>query len=77
MATVIRSGYPLPTAGVAVEMKHSIMSERACGYYRFLSSDLRIERQRREQDLHPSPAVQRLRELARQREQQRGQTMRL
>jgi uncharacterized protein (DUF433 family) len=30
-----------------------------------------LERQRQEQDLHPSPAVQRLRELARQREQQR------
>jgi len=35
--------------------------------------DEEIERQRREQDLHPSPAVQRLRELARQREQQRNQ----
>jgi uncharacterized protein (DUF433 family) len=29
-----------------------------------------LKRQRQEQDLHPSPAVQRLRELARQREQQ-------
>ena len=29
-----------------------------------------IERQRREQQLHPSPAVQRLRELARQRDEQ-------
>lgn len=28
-----------------------------------------LEQQRREQDLHPSPAVQRLRELARQRKQ--------
>ena len=31
--------------------------------------DEEIARQRREQDLHPSPAVQRLREIARQREQ--------
>jgi uncharacterized protein (DUF433 family) len=30
-----------------------------------------VERQRQEQDRHPSPAVQRLRELSRQREQQR------
>jgi len=30
-----------------------------------------VERQRQEQDRHPSPAVQRLRELACQREQQR------
>ena len=30
-----------------------------------------VERQRQEQDQHPSPAVQRLRELARQHEQQR------
>ena len=30
-----------------------------------------VERQRQEQDQYPSPAVQRLRELARQREQQR------
>ena len=30
-----------------------------------------VERQRQEQDRHPSPAVQRLCELARQREQQR------
>ncbi len=37
------------------------------------SVDEEIERQRREQDLHPTPAVQRLRELARQREQQRSQ----
>jgi hypothetical protein len=29
-----------------------------------------VERQRQEQDRHPSPAVQRLRELARQHEQQ-------
>jgi len=35
------------------------------------SVDEEIEHQRREQDLHPSPAVQRLRELARQRDQQR------
>ena len=35
--------------------------------------DQEIEGQRREQDLHPSPAVQRLRELARQRDQQRAQ----
>lgn len=38
------------------------------------SVDEEVERQRREQDLHPTPAVQRLRELARQREQQRSQT---
>ena len=38
------------------------------------SVDEEIERQRREQDLHPTPAVQRLRELARQRDQQRSQT---
>jgi len=31
--------------------------------------DEKSERQRREQDLHPSPAVQRLREIARQRQQ--------
>ena len=37
------------------------------------SVDEEIERQRREQDLHPSPAVQRLRELAQQREQQHSQ----
>ena len=37
------------------------------------SVDEEVERQRREQDLHPTPAVQRLRELARQREQQRSQ----
>ena len=35
--------------------------------------DREIEAQRREQDLHPSPAVQRLRELARRRDQQRAQ----
>jgi uncharacterized protein (DUF433 family) len=35
--------------------------------------DQELERQRREQDLHPSPAVQRLRDLARQRDQQRVQ----
>jgi len=35
---------------------------------------LDMERQRREQDLHPSPAVKRLRELARQREQEQNQT---
>jgi uncharacterized protein (DUF433 family) len=34
--------------------------------------DLGLERQHREQDLHPSVAVQRLRELARQRDQQRA-----
>lgn len=34
--------------------------------------DLELERQRREQDLHPSVAVQRLRELARQRDRQRA-----
>ena len=33
--------------------------------------DEEITRQRREQDLHPSPGVQRLREMAQQREQQR------
>ena len=36
-------------------------------------ADEEVERQRREQDLHPTPAVQRLRELARQREQERSQ----
>jgi len=35
--------------------------------------DEEIERQRREQDLHPSPAVQRLRDLAQKRNQQRAQ----
>ena len=35
--------------------------------------DREIEDQRREQDLHPSPAVQRLRELARRRDQERAQ----
>ena len=35
--------------------------------------DREIEDQRREQDLHSSPAVQRLRELARRRDQQRAQ----
>lgn len=34
----------------------------------------KLEQQRREQDLHPSPALQRLRELARQRDLQRDQT---
>jgi uncharacterized protein (DUF433 family) len=34
--------------------------------------DQELERQRREQDLHPSPAVQRLRELAQQRDQHRA-----
>ncbi len=34
--------------------------------------DLELERQRREQDLHPSVAVQRLRELARQHDRQRA-----
>ena len=38
------------------------------------SVDEEIERQRREQDLHPTPAVKRLRDLARQREQQRRKT---
>jgi uncharacterized protein (DUF433 family) len=33
-----------------------------------------MERQRREQDLHPSPAVKRLRELARRREQEQNHT---
>jgi hypothetical protein len=33
--------------------------------------DEEIERQRHEQDLHPSPAVKRLRELARQRDERR------
>jgi len=37
------------------------------------SIDQEIVCQRREQDLHPSPAVQRLRELARQRDLQRAQ----
>ncbi len=35
--------------------------------------DAELERQRREQDQHPSPAIQRLRQLARQRDQQRAQ----
>ena len=35
--------------------------------------DAELERQRREQDQHPSPAIQRLRKLARQRDQQRAQ----
>lgn len=34
--------------------------------------DAEIARQRHEQDLHPSPALQRLRELARQRDKQRS-----
>ncbi len=34
--------------------------------------DQEIEQQRHQQDQHPSPAVQRLRELARLRDQQRG-----
>jgi hypothetical protein len=34
--------------------------------------DEEIARQRREQDLHPSPAVQRLREIALQRDQTSG-----
>lgn len=37
------------------------------------SVDEEVERQRREQELHPTPAVQRLRNLARQRDQQRSQ----
>ncbi|PKO21408.1 MAG: hypothetical protein CVU38_14915 [Chloroflexi bacterium HGW-Chloroflexi-1] len=35
--------------------------------------DQELERQRRDQDLHPSPAVQRLRELARRWDQRRDQ----
>lgn len=37
------------------------------------SVDEEVERQRREQELHPTPALQRLRELARQRDQQHKQ----
>jgi len=37
------------------------------------SVDEEMERQRQEQALHPSPAVQRLRAMAQQREQQRSQ----
>lgn len=36
--------------------------------------DEEYERQRREQDLHPSPGIQRLRELARQRAEAQRQT---
>jgi hypothetical protein len=36
--------------------------------------DEEVERQRRQQDLHPSPAVQRLRELAAQRDRRRTGT---
>jgi uncharacterized protein (DUF433 family) len=43
--------------------------ERVETYLRAVEKEL--ERQRQEQDQHPSPAVQRLRELASQREQQR------
>jgi uncharacterized protein (DUF433 family) len=43
--------------------------EQVEAYLRALEKEL--ERQREEQDRFPSPAVQRLRELARQREQQR------
>ena len=43
--------------------------EQVEAYLRTLEREL--ERQREEQDRYPSPAVQRLRELARQREQQR------
>ena len=42
--------------------------EQAEAYLRLVDDEL--ARQRREQDAHPSPAVQRLRELARQRELQ-------
>ncbi|MCZ7572719.1 MAG: DUF433 domain-containing protein [Ardenticatenaceae bacterium] len=41
------------------------------GYLRAVDEEM--ERQRREQDLHPSPAVRRLQELARQRDEQRHQ----
>lgn len=41
--------------------------ERVDAYLRAI--DQVMDRQRREQDLHPSPAVQRLLELARQREE--------
>ena len=43
--------------------------ERIETYLRAVEKEL--ERQRQEQDRHPSPAVQRLRELASQRQQQR------
>jgi len=43
--------------------------EQVEAYLRTVEKEL--ERQRQEQDRHPSPAVQRLRELARQREQRR------
>ena len=36
--------------------------------------DEEIERQRREQDMHPSPGIQRLRQLARQRDEARRQS---
>ena len=45
--------------------------EQVLAYLRSVEQEM--ERQRREQDLHPSPAVQRLREMAHQREQQRSQ----
>ncbi|MBC8448737.1 MAG: DUF433 domain-containing protein [Chloroflexi bacterium] len=37
------------------------------------SVEQEMKRQRQEQELHPSPAVQRLREMIRQREQRRSQ----
>lgn len=43
--------------------------EQVEAYLRTVEKEL--DRQRQEQDRHPSPAVQRLRELARQREQPR------
>ena len=43
--------------------------EQVEAYLRTVEKEL--DRQRQEQDRHPSPAIQRLRELARQREQQR------
>lgn len=45
--------------------------EQVEAYLRLVDEE--SERQRQEQDLHPSPAVQRLREMAQQREQQRSQ----
>jgi len=47
--------------------------EQVEAYLRLVDEEM--EHQRREQDLHPTPAVQRLREMARQREQQRSQTV--
>jgi uncharacterized protein (DUF433 family) len=45
--------------------------EEVDAYLRLVDEE--SERQRREQDLHPSPALQRLREIAQQRKQQGSQ----